>query len=253
MTKSRQWTVGAVLAAVLILVVGFVLVVQPKRSEASALAEQTASQDSANTALQSRIATLKAQKQDLATQLGLLATIRGQLPATPELPTLVRTLTDTAKAAGVELVDLEPANPQPLTTSQSPQTGGTAGSGGSAKSSRGESTSSGTGQSTAASAVQQVPLKISVVGNYGALTAFLGKLESLQRAVLVSEVSVANAQNSSSGASGDSLRMDLSAFVFFAPDVKPPTSAGTGNTGTSGTTGSTSDGANGSGAPTNSQ
>ena len=106
MTKSRQWIAGTALVAVVVLVAGMFLFVQPRRSQASALRGQTATHDAANQALQNKIATLKAQQQDLPNQQAILDTIRQQLPQTPNLPSLVRSLTDLAKASGVELVAL---------------------------------------------------------------------------------------------------------------------------------------------------
>lgn len=226
MTKSRQWTIGTALVALVVLVVGMMLFVQPRRSQASALKDQTATQETANQSLQAKIANLKAQQQDLPKQQAVLDTIRQQIPTTPNLPSLVRSLTDLAKSTGVELVALAPANPQPLTEAKSSATGGSAGT----------APSSGTTPSGAgvASNVQQIPIKITVIGSYTELTTFLNRLETLQRALAVQEVNVSLA--SAVGVTGGStastdLQMELSTLAFMAPKAAAATSqAPTGST-----------------------
>jgi len=212
MTKSRQWAVGTALAVVLVLVAGVMLLVQPRRSEAASLKEQTASQETSNVALQAKIVTLKAQQQDLPRQQARLAQIRQQLPEGPNLPSMVRSLSDIARATGVELITLAPSNPEalaqpaaaaPPTAQQQPVTPDSA--------------------PTVTAGVQQIPVKISVVGTYAELTQFLGRVESLQRSMIVGEVAVATPSaagaTSAAGAGSGELQLDLSVRVFMAPTV----------------------------------
>jgi type IV pilus assembly protein PilO len=194
--------IGTALAVVLVLVAGVMLLVQPRRSEAATLKEQTASQEAQNIALQQKINTLKAQQQDLPRQQARLAQIRQQLPAGPNLPSFVRALTDIERTTGVTVVALAPADPEPLTqpaaggqTAQQPVTPDSA---------------------PVAAGVQQIPVKITVTGTYAELTAFLTRLETLQRSVLIGEVTVAEPTSNGSAAPG-TLQMDLGARVFMAP------------------------------------
>ena len=242
MTKSRQWIAGTALVAVVVLVAGMFLFVQPRRSQASALRGQTATQDAANQALQNKIATLKAQQQDLPNQQAILDTIRQQLPQTPNLPSLVRSLTDLAKASGVELVALAPSNPQALVQASAPASGNSSSAPSASGSSSDSAASSSTGSTTSgsqasaggATGVQQIPLKISVIGSYAQLTQFLTGLESSQRALKVLEVAVAPASSSgATTASKTDLQMDLSALAFMAPKSTAPNASTPGSSNSS--------------------
>jgi len=221
MTKSRQWAIGTALAVVLVLIAGVMLLVQPRRSEAASLNEQTTSQQASNVALQAKIVTLKAQQQDLPRQQARLAQIRGQLPEGPNLPSMVRSLSDIAKATGVDLIALSPSNPEALTQPSSA---------GAPTGSAPQPVTPDTAPAVAAG-VQQIPLKISVTGTYAELTQFLGRVENLQRSMIVGEVAVAPPSaagaTSASGSSTSDLQMDLSVRVFMAPAATAAQSAST--------------------------
>jgi Tfp pilus assembly protein PilO len=202
MTKTRQWSAGAAIVIALILVAGFMLLVQPQRSEAAALKEQTASQEQAAVTLQSKVAQLKAQQKDLPRQQARLAEIQTRLPETPALPSLIRSLSVAADTAGAELVALSPSTPIDL--AGGPSGGAPAGS----------VQSGAAGASAPASAsgttLKEIPLRIEVTGSYAALTQFLTQAEGLQRSMLVTDVALTK-----EGVGSDTvLTLNLGASVF---------------------------------------
>ena len=115
MNRMRTWSLGAAVLAFLILVAGWFLLISPTKAKVSDLQTQTASQKQTNVGLATQIAQLKVQNKNLPKQEAKLAKIRQHLPATPALPTFVRTLTTIAHEAGVKLVVVSPTPPVVVT------------------------------------------------------------------------------------------------------------------------------------------
>jgi hypothetical protein len=65
MDKVKQFVALTVVGALAILAAGWFLLVSPKRTEASDLREQAATQQSANAGLETQLARLKSQAKDL--------------------------------------------------------------------------------------------------------------------------------------------------------------------------------------------
>jgi type IV pilus assembly protein PilO len=216
MTKSKQWTIGAALAVLLVLAAGFLLLVQPQRSEAASLQEQTAQQEAAADALRTKLNQLKVQEQDLPRQQAKLEEIRSRLPDTPALPSLIRSLTDAAEASGAELTTLAPSAPVEVAstsgsaTAVKPQAAVDAAAGSAA--------AAAPAQAQAQSVLKQIPLSIEVTGSYATLTAFVTQLEGLQRSMLVTGVNIAAEGDTSS----DPLTLNLSAAVFMTAEEAAP-------------------------------
>lgn len=216
MTRTQRWTAGTALVVVLALVAGWLLLVSPKRAEADSLQAQAAQQQQANAALQSQIAQLKAQEAQLPAKQAELATIRQQIPQTPAMPALVRSLASIANGTGVLVKSVIPSTP-------------------------GEPTTAGTTQSTATvkgpdgSVLQVISVTMEVDGTYYNVERFLSRLESLKRAFLVTGFSLAvgtdtaavNAPTTSVPAVGQSptLKATINARVFMTAVPKTTTAA----------------------------
>ena len=110
MTATR-WRIGGVLAAILLLVVTWFVVISPTFEKASALEAETVSQQDASQQLRSRISLLKKQSAELPAQEAKLASIQQRMPATAALPTLLRNLTDVAASAHVTVSSVTPGRP----------------------------------------------------------------------------------------------------------------------------------------------
>jgi type IV pilus assembly protein PilO len=205
MTKTKQWTIGAALAAALVLVAGFMLLVQPQRSEAALLKEQTVEQQAQADALRTKLNQLKVQEKDLPRQQARLAQIRNQIPETPALPSLIRSLTVAADSAGAEMITLSPSPPVDLAP---PAAGGApAGS---------VQPAEAVGSAVGARTLKQIPVTMQVVGSYAALTQFVTQLEGLQRSMLITDVaiSIEGAEQAEPG----ELTLNLGAAVFMTAE-----------------------------------
>lgn len=165
-----KWYGASALAALLVLVAGWSLLVSPQRANAEEVNASAESKVAANVATERQIASLKVQYKDLPVLEQQLAAVRGRIPQAPNLPGLLRSLTTTAKTAGVVLTSVTPSVPAPL--------GG--GSGSRAE----DSGLGGPGQ------VNQVPMSLAVEGKFANLRLFLSGLEAMPRSFLVSSLDV---------------------------------------------------------------
>jgi Tfp pilus assembly protein PilO len=219
MEKMRQWSILTAVGVIAVLAAGWFLLVSPQRSHATELQSQAASQQSANDGLRAQVAQLEAQKKGLPAQQKLLDEIAAKIPASPELPALIRQLSTAAESAGVDLVTLAPTEPAaigpatPVTTT---------------------TTTSSTGTSTPAAApassLMQIPVSVTVRGTYFNLTRFFANVEKLERAMLVPQFKVTPAEASATSADGaangpsDQLTATLSTIVFESPVAIAPVS-----------------------------
>jgi Tfp pilus assembly protein PilO len=174
MDKLKQWVALAVVASVAVLAAGWVLLVSPKRDEASELTDQAASLQSGAEALRTQLAVLRAQAERLPEEEAKIAAVTVKIPAEPALPDLVRGLTAAAEAAGVELVQIAPGAPRPVSAEGAAATATTDGS-----------------AATAAPGLSSVSLSIGVVGGYLQTERYLAALEDLPRALRVTGLSTA--------------------------------------------------------------
>jgi Tfp pilus assembly protein PilO len=202
MTRSRQWTLGAIAIIVVIAMAGWFLLVQGERKKAADLQLQTAQQVKTNQGQQTQIALLKAQSKKLPQMQAQLAEIQTKIPVGSEMPALIRQLSDAAQAAGVDLVDFAPQDPL-----------------------------SATPASNAAGGVSLPPGQLAIVnlqlgfsGNFFEIEEFMNNLEKMPRAFLVSGLHVASNEGT------PVLTGTLTARVFFAPNDYPATPAIPGTT-----------------------
>jgi len=179
MTKLRQLWLLTALAAFAVLAGGYFLLVSPKSSQASSLRGETATQQTANQAVKSQIDQLNKQKRDLPAKQALLAEFAGKIPSNPALPALIRTLSDAADKAGVELIAVTPGMPT-FTKAPGAQSGA---AGGNVAAPKGQ-------------VLATIPVTLSVEGRYSNLTEFFAELESLPRAMLVGGLDISRSSGS---------------------------------------------------------
>lgn len=212
MDKLRQWVALTAVLIVVILAGGWFLLVSPKHSKAADIRAQALAQDSVNAGLQTQLATLKAQAKALPQQQAKLAAVAAKIPDNPALPSLIRALTVAANNANVELLSLSPGRPSPVsgpapTAPVTPVAPGATGA-----------------QAVPASAgtLESMSVSLNVVGGYFQVEQFLDQLESLQRAMKVSSLSLALGSNpvkpATAGTTGPTgtLAANISGMVFMA-------------------------------------
>ena len=220
MDQMRQWTLLTILAVLVILGAGYFLLVQPRADQAAEIRESAEAQLVANTQLQQEIARLNKQAEDLPRQQAKLATFASRIPANPALPSLIRSLTDAADSAGVELVALAPAAPEPVVA---PATAPTA-----------AAAPAPAAPVTAAAAappepLYAIPLTLSIRGGYVQVQQFFSNVEDLQRTFQVAQFSIVpptNTGTTSVAVSGVSVAMVGRVYMTVPSGVAPVATPG---------------------------
>jgi Tfp pilus assembly protein PilO len=189
MTTTTRYTLIAALVAVAVFAAGWFALIGPKRDEAEQFKADTAAAQQQNAQLQSKIKQLEAQAADLPAQQARLAEIRTQIPDTPALPSLVRSLTAIGKTAGVDVRSLTPGDVEavviaaPTTSSNSTSTTGT-------ESGTESSGTTATTDSTTETGLVAIPIDIQVFGSYFDIEQFINEAEDLTRAMLITGISI---------------------------------------------------------------
>jgi Tfp pilus assembly protein PilO len=180
MDKTRQSAVVALLAVVAVAAAGWFLLISPQRSHAASLRQQAAQAEQNNATLATQVAEHRAQEKQLPQKEALLAQLQSRIPADPELPSLIRELSSAADSAGVQLVSLSPATPSTVTQTAAPAP------------SPGSAGRSATPAAPAipANSLADISVQMNVVGGYFNLEQFFSNLESLPRALRVTQFSI---------------------------------------------------------------
>ncbi|MEA2169974.1 MAG: hypothetical protein QOF76_3274 [Solirubrobacteraceae bacterium] len=213
MTKLRQLWLLTALGSLAVLALGYFLLVSPQASKAAALREEADTQLQVNRGIQTKINQLNAQKKNRPELDRELEQFAVRVPSNPALPALIRSLSDAADQAGVDLVSVSPAAPA------------FAKSGG---------TSAGLVAGPNGTVLVQIPVAIQVVGSYPAVSQFFNELESLPRALTVAQFAVVPgvpggvAVGAAAAADQNLLTANISSTVVMttkAPTVAAPVSA----------------------------
>lgn len=232
MTKLRQLWLLTALGSVAVLAGGYFLLVSPKASKAAEVRTEAQDQLAANARVRSQIDLLNKQKKDLPRQQAELEKFATKIPNNPALPALIRSLSDAADNAGVELVSLSPGTPA-LVVSSVPTTAAKP-----AAPADGSTTSTTSSTSTkpkvaAAPAmlpIASIPISVQVTGNYSQVSQFLSEIESLPRAFLVGGFSVipgdngptAKKNDAASAVLDDTLTVSLTGQLYMTTKVAAP-------------------------------
>ena len=230
MDKLKQWVALTVLACLGIAAAGWFLLISPKKAEATDLRAQTASQESTNASLRTQLEVLKAQAKDLPKKQADLARVAAKIPDNPALPGMIRALTTAAASAGVELVSVTPGLPvaavvvapvlAPVPADPAAPPANPA-----AAPVPAPAPVAGATAPTAAGTLASIPMAINVVGGYSEVSQFMSNLESLPRALRVTNLTIAPGTSpvagegaSTSTEDGRSLTTTITGSVFMAAD-----------------------------------
>lgn len=212
--KPLYWRLGGLAAALLVIVTAWFLFINPQRQLASSLTAQTADEQAASDQLRARISLLRKQSEELPQKEAELAAIGQRLPATTAIPSLIRTLTKVARNADVTMSSLTPGQATAIemaapAAAPAPTESATA---------NGEESAAPAAPKAAAAAVMAVPVGITACGRYTQLRDFVGDLESMQRAMLITGLSLSRGDCGNTGRD-DALTATITANVFTLPVV----------------------------------
>jgi hypothetical protein len=221
---KRLWLGGGALLALLIVLFGWFLVIEPQLSAASATRVQAGSIQTQNLVLEARNSQLKLQNDNIATLRTDLAAAMAELPSDGGLAEFTRQLSAQATATSVVLNSVAVGAATPV--AGIPGSGSDSGTSGSGTADTAESETSDTGgtggsqpASTAAasSGVVQMTITVTATGLGADIVAYIQAIQMTgPRRALVTASQLAPAEGSETGVSG-LCNVSLTLDIFSAP------------------------------------
>ena len=198
----RVWLGGGVIAAVLIVVVSWLLLIGPELSSASQLRSQAASTDLQNTATQAKNAALARQSRDISTLKSAFQRALEALPPDSGLPALTEEMARLAEQTGVHLSSINVGAVAAAGSTSSTAVGADAGA-----------------PATKATGAAQYSIPVTVVstGRFAQQAAFLKALENGPRRTLVTSTQVTAFGGSHVASVDGSTNVATQLTVFCAP------------------------------------
>jgi Tfp pilus assembly protein PilO len=195
--KTHQWIAISVVASLVVLAAGWFLLISPKHSQVAGLKSDAANAETQNSQLQTKLTVLRSQQKGITAENAALAKLADKIPTTPDLPGLLRKLSASSTSANVDLTSLTPAPPTPLVS---------------------------------APGISSITIAMVVTGKYFDVEQYLSDLETLDRGLLVTGITLA--PTAPAGAVGVS--PDLTANVSMIAFTGSLTSGSASHTSTSG-------------------
>ncbi|MDX6205227.1 MAG: hypothetical protein QOF39_1284 [Frankiales bacterium] len=197
MDKLKQTMVIALVGVLLVAAGGWYFLVSPQRSSVATLNAEAASVDASNSSLRGQIAQLKAQAADLPGEQAALAAVAKRLPPDLQEANLLDDLTHAADAANVDLQAITPSAPVLATVAAAVVAPAPVAS---------AAGNSGTpvrkAPVAAANQLYQIPVTLTVSGNYFDVEMYIHSLEGMQRAMLITQLSFAKGAPGTSALTG---------------------------------------------------
>lgn len=237
MDRNRLLTIGAVLAAFVVVALGFIGGISPQLKAAATANANNTSVVSQNAALQAGITTLESKYSKLDSLTAELTDLQKSVPADSSSPAFINEINTLANKAGVSVTSLSMSDAIAYTPPVATTTGTTAGT---AAAAAGTPPASPVAYSTKAitgSNFSVIPVSVTVSGTYGQALAFMSALHSGERLFLVTAFSGSN-DSAANGTSG-SWTVTGSIYALTAAASAQP-SATTGTSTAANTTGSSS-------------
>jgi hypothetical protein len=219
---ARDRTVIMVVLALGAIVAGWLLVVSPKRSQASALGGQITSVQSQLTSARSQVAAGEEARTAFAGQYAQLARLGEAVPPSDDIPSLIYQVQSAAQAAHVSLRALQLS---PGSSSSTPST--------SSSSSTASSTALPPGAAVGAAGLPTDQFTFTLAGNFFNLANFFNRVQnfvvSSKNHLLISgRLMTINAISLAPGSNGfPQITANVSATTYIVPPTQGPTDGAT--------------------------
>lgn len=200
--QTKQWLALTAGVSLVVLVAGWFFAVSPERSKISNLRSEKASTLQNNEKLATNLSVLRSEAKSLKAEYAQLQAAKIKIPTTADVPGILRQIPEAATAANVSLKSLAPSQPTPLSADPS---------------------------------VSSIGVALSITGKYFDTEQFLLNLESLDRALVVTNLAFAPDGNGGSVGTSPSISTSVTLDVFTGTVSDPAVAAaGTTTTPTSG-------------------
>ena len=229
MARDKLWIIIGAVVSLLLFAAGYFLVISPTQQQAADLRLEADNLRSQNQALASRLQMTKEQAVGVPEQLAAIDQVRVKIPDDLDMPELVTELERLAAQSGFSLTAITASQPAYL-SDLSPEER--------ALLDEAQPTEAEVAESLDSSLVANgqtvvIPISMTGTGSYAAVRTFVNELESSERAILVSNVSVGSDSDEEGGSARN---LTVQTQVFSAPgapwdiqDVSVPGVTGDGD------------------------
>lgn len=192
MTPARRIGAAALVVVVVVAVIFYLGVYKPQSKKLSAAHAARATAESKVSSLQGQVSSLQVLARQIPSDKAKLAQYENEIPDNPELPTVLDQVHTAAGSAGVTLSSVDPSS-VPLKGAAS--------------------ASSSSSSSSELNGVPTMSLALSATGSYSQLMSFIKALDSMERTLVVTGLSVSGSE--------PKLTASLSTDVFYAGQPTP--------------------------------
>jgi Tfp pilus assembly protein PilO len=225
--KTRLWIIGSVLAMAIVVVLGWVVGVQPQLDQASAADQQTAQVDTTNTANAAVLARLKKDSESLPELKKQLKTLSASVPSGLQGDEFTAAVDALAASSGVRILGTEISDGQAYAAPADPAAAKPAEGGSSSSTATPSPSATPTPQAAATPSPGMPPVSSPLVdgtnftvvsvtttvsGEYANILAFVKALQTGPRLVLVDGIDIGPA------ASGSGYDAKVSGFLYVLSD-----------------------------------
>lgn len=240
MNMNRLWVLGAVLLIGIVAVLGWMLGIAPKLSEAREAKAQQETVETQNTDLEAQLVTLKEQFESIDDLRDELADLRESVPSGPDMPAFVGQLGTIAEKHRVSLTQITVSDAQPYVpviaapAAEVPPAEGAPAGDSAAAPVDAAAAAAAAAEAAAAAAVPApvvnplvtaqnfvaVPISLEVNGRYDDVLTFVAALQKGKRLVMVTTFKTSEEEDSGN------VTGTITAFVYVLLDAQAVTAAG---------------------------
>lgn len=223
-SNPRMWIIGGLLASLAVLALGWTFLISPRMSAVAATQEQTVQLDDQAIMIANQAAQLQRQAQDLPAQIRALRRIQTKIPASVDVPALLRDIQTAGRVNRVRIDSLAPGQITVFTV-ETPEAAAPADTSAPEASPDAPKpapqptpTDLGQGKLPQGVGLSYVPVSISATGDFADLERFTARIESLQRAYLITGVQLARGTADAESPKANPLTLTMETRVFVAND-----------------------------------
>lgn len=179
MNKTRLWTLGSIIAMLVIVVGGWFLGIQPQLDANAVAASDLELVENKNFTLEADLGNLKKEFEELDTNQARVDELRLAIPGNDKLDTFIGQLNSMAEGAGVTVSNFTSSEAAPFVPSTA--------------------AAAAIPPGIDATTFLTIPITITVDGERDAIMAFVGALQSGPRLMLVSDFTLSTSEDASNG------------------------------------------------------
>lgn len=223
---TKGWFAVGIVGALLLLLLGWLLLISPQRSQVASINEEIATTEQQTQSLIAKANALRKQADELAQMQASLAALSSKLPDQAGVDSLIRQIDAANQASGLQIQSFSVSPAQPLEIPGAAEAAAAApaaaapaeGESPDTAAAASEAASAGAAAAALATSLEYIPVTIEFTkGSYSTYLNYLNQIENLSRALLVTSVTLSG--------EGAELAMSIQAQIFVRPGAGGTSSA----------------------------